>query len=94
MSAVIWLPEALDDLARLHDFLEEKSAAAARQMAAALAEKARYLEKFPEAGRPMGNELAARELFVPFGDGAYVLRYKIHKKQAIIIRVWHCRELR
>lgn len=94
MSAVIWLPEALADVSRLYDFLEGKSDTAARRMALTLSGRARYLEKFPEAGRPMGDELGLRELFVPFGEGAYVLRYKIHKKRVIVVRVWHCRELR
>jgi plasmid stabilization system protein ParE len=94
MSPVIWLPEALDDVSRLYDFLEGKSVAAAQRMALVLKGQARYLEKFPEAGRPMGDELGLRELFVAFGEGAYVLRYKIHKKRVIVIRVWHCRELR
>jgi plasmid stabilization system protein ParE len=37
-----------------------------------------------------------RELIVPFGSGAYVLRYRLDTATdtVIIIRVWHSRELR
>jgi plasmid stabilization system protein ParE len=52
------------------------------------------LEAFPELGRPMGDDTGRRELFVPFGAGAYVLRYRIHHNTAVIIRAWHSREER
>ncbi len=36
-----------------------------------------------------------RELVIPFGRSAYVLRYRIDEHgDAIIIRVWHGRERR
>ena len=57
-------------------------------------EGADLLERFPRAGRPMGDETGRRELFTPFGAGAYVLRYRIHQNAVIILRLWHSRETR
>ena len=31
---------------------------------------------------------------IPFGIGAYVLRYRIHDETVVVIRVWHSREVR
>jgi plasmid stabilization system protein ParE len=52
------------------------------------------LAAFPELERPMGDDTGRRELFVPFGASAYVLRYRIHHNTVVIIRVWHSREER
>ncbi|OWV80272.1 hypothetical protein ATY77_26000 [Rhizobium sp. R634] len=37
-----------------------------------------------------------RQLFVPFGKSAYVLRYRIHEEAdtLVVVRVWHGREQR
>jgi plasmid stabilization system protein ParE len=53
------------------------------------------LELFPERGRPSGTP-GIRELIVPFGRSAYLLRY-VHLAAAdevVILRVWHAREER
>lgn len=95
MSAVVWLPEALEDVERLYGFLKEKSDAAAMRAAQTILQGAQILEKSPESGRPMNDDTARRELFLPFGAGAYVLRYKLDSvSTVVIIRVWHSRENR
>jgi hypothetical protein len=43
-------------------------------------------------GRPVGDDTERRELVVPFGAGAYVLRYRIQDETVVITRVWHSRE--
>ncbi len=92
---MIWLPEALEDIERLHDFLKEKSPQAAARAAKAIVDGARILEGAPEAGRPMNDETERRELFVRFGAGAYVLRYRLDAAgTVVVIRVWHSREER
>lgn len=96
MSApVVWLPAALEDVERLHQFLSEKSPAAAMRAAQTILEGARLLEAAPAAGRPMSDETGRRELFMAFGAGAYVLRYQIDPMDTVVvIRVWHSRENR
>jgi len=94
-NRIVWLSEALEDVERLHDFLMEKSPAAARRAAKAILNGAKLLETASEAGRPMNDDTRRRELFVSFASGAYVLRYKIDAAGiVVVIRVWHSRENR
>ncbi len=92
---VIWLPEALRDVERLHDFLKEKSPQAERRAAQTILQGAELLEGSPEAGRPLSGGTGRRELFLPFGAGFYVLRYRRDTTgTVVVIRVWHSRENR
>ncbi len=91
---VIWLAESLNDFERLYEFLLEKDPGAAERAILAISAGADRLVDFPEIGRPMADETRRRELFIPFGVGAYVLRYRIHRDAVVIIRVWHSREAR
>ena len=38
-----------------------------------------------------GDETDRRDLVVPFGAGAYALRYRIDHDAVVVIRVWHSR---
>lgn len=87
-----WLPEARDDIQRLFTFLLGKNAEAAKRAIRTIQLGADRLIEFPRVGRPMNDDSGRRELFVPFGAGAYVLRYRIHDARIIVIRVWHSRE--
>jgi plasmid stabilization system protein ParE len=92
--SVLWLPEAIADFERLYEFLVDKDAAAAERAIRVIEGGADSLIEFPELGRPMNDDTGRRELFIPFGAGAYVLRYRIHHNTVLIIRVWHSREAR
>lgn len=88
-----WLPEALEDLERLHQFLAKVSPEAAQRAAATILDGADQLEANPMIGRL--QESGAREWFVPFGVGSYVLRYRLDEQGSpIVLRVWHGREER
>lgn len=89
MSQVNWLPEALEDIQRLHQFLAEKSQQAARNAVLCLQAAARQLPCFPEIGRPMPDHSGRREVLTAFGAGAYVLRYRLAEPGPLVIRVWH-----
>lgn len=91
---VRWLPAALNDIKRLYDFLLDKDAAAAGRAARAIRAGADRLLASPEIGRPLADGTGRRELVIPFGPGAYVLRYRIHDDTVVVIRVWHGREAR
>lgn len=92
---MLWLPEALADVERLHDFLKEKSPLATARAAQTILEGARLLERAPQAGRPLGDDTGRRELVLPFGAGTCVLRYKLDAaRTVIVIRAWHSREIR
>ena len=91
MPTLRWLPEALADIERLHRFLADQSPAAARKAAAVILAGADQLERHPRIGRPLDD--SRREWFVPFGVGAYVLRYCLDTQgNPVVIRVWHSRE--
>lgn len=95
MATVVWLPEALDDIERLYDFLAEKSPVAARNAVVCIKAAAGQLSDFPDLGRGMDDNSGRREIFAAFGAGAYVLRYRMNAQgQVVVIRVWHSRELR
>jgi plasmid stabilization system protein ParE len=94
VATVVWLPEALEDVARLHDFLAEKNERAARTAAERIAYAARQLEKFPDIGQPMDDGVR-RQVFIHFGAGSYVVRYRRDQQgNVVVVRVWHSRERR
>jgi toxin ParE1/3/4 len=86
---------AAADLKRLHAFLADKDAAAARRAVDALIAAIQSLEAFPDRGRSSGIP-GARELIVPFGRSAYVLRYFRSPRigSVVVLRIWHGREAR
>ena len=96
MPQLRWLPSALGDLERLAAFISAKDAPAARVAVRRIRQAADQLRVFPEIGRRMHHDDMRRELFVPFGRAAYVLRYRVDFQNGavIVIRVWHSRELR
>ena len=94
MAAVKWLPEAVADVGRLHSFLQGKNPEAASAAAKTILKATDLLVRDPRIGRPMPDETGRRELFIAYGAGAYVLRYKLAGKNPVIIRVWHSRENR
>lgn len=94
MSQIVWLPEALEDIIRLRSFLEDKSPEAANRAAEVIRNGAKLLADFPAIGKPMNDGTGRRELFLPFGTGNYVLRYRMDQEIVVIIRAWHSRENR
>jgi plasmid stabilization system protein ParE len=87
--------EALGDIERLRTFLDEKEEAAEQHAVAVLRRAVGSLEIFPGRGRPSGIP-GVRELVVPFGHSAYLVRY-FHDREretVVVIRVWHEREAR
>lgn len=92
MSALIWHPDALDDIARLYDFLAPSSPSAAQRAASIILEAADKIAKNHLIGNPHAE---FREWPAKFGRSSYVLRYIILQEGDILItRVWHSREQR
>ena len=95
MASIVWLPEARADIARLYEFLVEKDIEAAARCAGAVLDGAKLLEVSPRIGRPMPDDTGRRELFIPFGAGAYILRYILESPdKVVVIRAWHSGEQR
>jgi plasmid stabilization system protein ParE len=82
-------------LERLRGFLAPHGAALSQRAIDALFAAARSLSDHPEQGRPAAR-IGYRELVVPFGAGAYIIRYRIDRRRnaVVITRLWHGRERR
>ena len=86
---------ALADLARLREFLAARNQAVAQRAISVIVEAVDSLALHAERGRPSAIE-GMRELIVPFGRSAYVVRY-LHdsqRQEIVILRLWHGREVR
>jgi plasmid stabilization system protein ParE len=93
MPRVIWTPQALQDVARLHRFLAPKNRDAARRAVRAIRESAKVLGSRPEIGRPASEMPAGfRERVIPFGDSAYLALYRYDGEIVTILAVRHARE--
>lgn len=86
---------ALDDLARLREFLAGRNPVAAQRAVSIIAEAIDSLALHAERGRPSALE-GIRELIVPFGRSAYVICYLLDssRQEIVIMRLWHGREAR
>jgi toxin ParE1/3/4 len=91
---LFWLPEAQTDIQRPYNFLCERDPRAAERTIRAIQLGAQRLLEFPHLGRRMDDTTKRREVSVPFGAGAYVLRYRMHDETIVVLRVWHSREVR
>lgn len=96
MASIKWLPEAITDWHRLHSFLKELDQKAAENTAGRILEGIQLLKAAPRLGRPTSaDDKERRELFMSFGAGSYVIRYRFENKDdVVIIRIWHSKENR
>ena len=93
MPRLIWSPQALLDVQRLHRFLAEKNAAAARRAVQATRQGVKVLAAQPGIGRPVDEmEPEFREWLIDFGDSGYVALYHYDGATAVLLAVRHPRE--
>jgi len=93
MAVVVWSDSGLRDLARLHGFLADQNRPAAMQAVRAIRKSVRMLRAHPAIGRTVEDMPAGfRELVVPFGRSAYVLRYRLRAERVVILALRHARE--
>ena len=87
--------EARSDVMRLRSFLEPRNPRAAIRAMQAIWAALQRLEQFPESGRAT-DDPGIRQLIVPFGASAYVVRYAIvpEDRAILVTRIWHGREAR
>ena len=93
MPRLKWSESSLRDVARLHDFLADKSGDAAKRAVKAIRQGVKMLAKHPAIGRPV-EEMPPefREWVIPFGSGAYVTLYHYDGKEVVILAIRHGRE--
>lgn len=87
---VEWTRGALDDLARLHDFLAPVNALAAANAIRVLATAPARLSEHPRIGEKLG-EFAPHEVR-RIVVGKYEIRYEIKDAALYVLRLWHTRE--
>ena len=77
LSKVVLSARAERDVERLWAFLASKNPRAADRFLDEIERAYRSLSDFPDRGRPARPDF--RELVVPFGRGAYILRYTMSR---------------
>jgi len=95
-SSLRWLPEAVRDLTRVRDFIQMHNPEAAARAARRILASVRKLLQHPFLGRPVTDidRPTCRDLFIPFGQAGYCVRYTVTADAIIIVRIWHTREKR
>lgn len=91
---LIWEPGAVEDLARLQEFIEPHNPKAAANAARRIIEAASLLLDNPYLGHPLEELPEFNQLYIPFGKRGYRLRYRVEGEKIIILRIWHTRENR
>jgi plasmid stabilization system protein ParE len=85
-----WTSDALEDLARLHDFLIEVNNKAAAKAVLALTAAPERLLEYPRLGERL-EQFAPHEIRRII-VGRYELTYEIKGSAISILHVWHTRE--
>lgn len=93
MRELVWLDSAVDDVVRLREFLAKENPQAAKRAAEVIKKAVQRLNELPELGKPVEELLSYRDLFIRFGAGGYILRYRVHLDTIYIVHVRHYREL-
>ena len=84
-------PEAISDLVRLREFIEDKNPGAAQRIANDLLLGMEKLKVFPEIGLKVERAFEPqriRDLYV----GNYIVRYLVGDGEIVVLRMWHGRE--
>ena len=88
---LLYTPEAISDLQRLKNFIEQKNPLAARKASITLREGIDKLVIFPKIGLPVNrapNPEVIRDLYV----SDYTVRYLIQNQSINVLRIWHNKE--
>lgn len=92
MRKIIWLNQAIDDLVRLRDFIGEKNKEAAKRAVTTIKGTVNVLQNYPDIIHPVEDLPDFHDLFIPFGAGSYITRYRIEGDVVYIVGVRHSKE--
>lgn len=84
--------QAGKDAERLDHWLMERDPIVAARFGDLLEQTILSLAEYPQRGRPVGP--TTREVNLPFGQSAYIIRYRVAADRVIVTRIWHGLELR
>ena len=91
--SLVWSAAARADLIRLHAFILPHNPRAAKQSAKKILKATRLILDNPAIGTAIEGR-QDYELFTPFGQNVYILRYQIIEQKIVILKIWHSRENR
>ena len=84
---VVWMPQALDDVRSVRDYIAMDDPGAAKRMAITIADLVKdMLTAFPHSGRP-GRVKGTRELLIP--QTPYIVPYRVKGDTIQILGVHH-----
>lgn len=92
MRTIIWLPEAVDDLVRLREFIGDKNREAAHRAATTIKNIVKILEDYPDIIHPLEDLPDFHDLVIPFGSGGYIVRYRLEENAVYIVGIRHSKE--
>ncbi len=90
---ISYTPEAIRDLIRLRQFIEQKNPQAAKRIADAIRKGIKQLKTFPNIGVEV-EEAPNPEILRDLILGNYIVRYLLKTKEILILRVWYHKENR
>jgi plasmid stabilization system protein ParE len=79
--------QAGKDAERLDQRLMEYDPAIAARFGDLLEQTILSLAEYPSRGRSIGP--TTREVNIPFGQSAYIVRYRVSASRVTITRIWH-----
>jgi plasmid stabilization system protein ParE len=93
---LVFSPQAVHDLQRLHDFIFEKNPQGAKRVAKSLRQGIARLRQHPQLGRRVRQapDQWAPEEMRDWVTGDYVARYLLLEDTIVVLRIWHGRENR
>ena len=93
---LVYSPEAVADLRRLHDFVAAQNPLAARRLSKSLRDGIKRLKQFAQMGRRVRQsaDVWAPEEIRDWVTGTYIARYLLLDETVVILRVWHQKENR
>ncbi len=90
---ITYTPEAIEDLIRLREFIENKNPQAAQRIAETIRKKIKQLKIFPFMGVEV-EEAPDPEMIRDLIMDNYIVRYLVHTNELYILRIWHHKERR
>ncbi|MFC5374518.1 type II toxin-antitoxin system RelE/ParE family toxin [Brevundimonas faecalis] len=88
-SRIVFAPTARADQERLLAFLQAMNPNAARRAYGVMIAAFDHLSLFPQSGSPSGM---GRVYVRRFGQGGYVIRYRVYDEIVLVTRIFHTRE--
>jgi toxin ParE1/3/4 len=89
-----WSDEALADLDRFAEFLQQRQPSLAKIVAEEIIEKAQILSEDPLLGRAIEGREEYRQIILQIINAAYVFQYRVDGQRLVMLRVFHGREAR